>query len=131
MSVNSKSDGTVVGFGESDGRELARLQGRVAALEAEIAQLRAGMASRQQIGLITGVLTERFGLTPEQTWQVIVRLSKQTNIKVRDIARVLETGYFGQLADEDLRLAAVLNEHLPRRGRLPDGDASRAADRSH
>ena len=76
------------------------------------------MTSRQHIGLITGLLAERFRLNPDEAWSVMVRLSSRTNLKVREVTRVLRAGYFGQLAQEDLALAARLNEHLPPRGRI-------------
>jgi hypothetical protein len=94
-------------------QEAVRLLARIAELEAEIAQLKDGMASRQQIGLITGVLAERLDLTPKRAWSVVVRLSTQTNLKAREVARVLYAGYFGQLSHDDLPLAARLNEQLP------------------
>ena len=37
---------------------------RVAQLEAEIAQLKDALARRQQIGIATGLLAQRFGITP-------------------------------------------------------------------
>lgn len=118
MSVDSKVAESVVSHHDGCGRELEPMRQRVAELEAEVEQLRAALRSRQQIGLITGVLVEQFGLTPEQAWLVLRRLSSLTNLKVRDVARLLIAGYFGQLADEDLELAARLNEQLPSRSRL-------------
>jgi hypothetical protein len=38
---------------------------------------------------------------------------------VREVARVLHAGYFGRLSQEDLALAAELNQHLPPAGRIP------------
>lgn len=91
---------------------------RVHELEAEVAQLKEGLASREEIGRITGVLAVRLEVTPDVAWSFIVRLSTQMNIKAREIARVLGDGYFGQVADEDRPLAARLNEHLPASTRI-------------
>ena len=47
---------------------------RVAELEAEIAQLKDALARRQQIGVATGLLAQRFGISPDRAWSLIVRL---------------------------------------------------------
>jgi hypothetical protein len=99
-------------------RDLGGLLQRIVELEAEVAHLEEAVTSRQQIGFITGVLAERFGLSPDEAWSVVVRVSSHTNVKVHEIVRVLHAGYFGQVAREDLDLAARLNEHLPPRGRI-------------
>ena len=49
---------------------------RVAQLEAEIAQLKDALARRQQIGVATGLLAQRFAISPEQAWSLLVRLSQ-------------------------------------------------------
>ena len=104
--------------GGYDAQEANRLLDRVRELEAEVAQLKGGLASREEIGRITGVLAVRLSVTPDVAWSFLVRLSKQMNIKVREIARLLGDGYFRQIADEDLPLAARLNEHLPASARM-------------
>ena len=60
------------------GAVLEMLEGssRVAQLEAEIAQLKDALARRQQIGIATGLLAQRFGITPERAWSLLVRLSQ-------------------------------------------------------
>jgi hypothetical protein len=80
---------------------------------------------------MTGVPTERFGFDAEQGWLLMVRLSTRTNLKAREIARLLEAEDFSQLANEDLTLAARLNEHLPSRSRLPSSTTSRWPDHPH
>jgi ANTAR domain/GAF domain len=55
--------------------------------------LRAGMASRQVIGEAMGVLIERHRLTSEQAFERLVRASQHSNIKLREVARIVrETG---------------------------------------
>jgi hypothetical protein len=50
---------------------------RVAQLEAEIAQLKDACARRQQIGVATGLLAQRFAHHPERAWSLLMRLSQK------------------------------------------------------
>jgi ANTAR domain len=104
--------------GDRGDRDLGDLLQKIVELESQVAHLEEAVTSRQQIGFITGVLAERFGLNPDEAWAVMVRVSSHMNVKVHEIARVLHAGYFGEVAQEDLDLAARLNEHLPPRGRI-------------
>ena len=63
-----------------------RLLDRVHELEAEIAQLKQALTSRQELGLVTGILAVRLGVTPDVVWSFIVRLSKESNTKAPEIA---------------------------------------------
>lgn len=87
---------------------------RIASLEAELAQLREALASRQRIGVATGLVAERCRLNPEQAWGLLVHLSQQTNVKVRDIASLVVDG---PATEEARALAARLNALMPRGGR--------------
>jgi AmiR/NasT family two-component response regulator len=49
---------------------------RAAQLEAEIAQLKDALARRQQIGVATGLLAQRFADHHERAWSLLVRLSQ-------------------------------------------------------
>jgi GAF domain-containing protein len=49
-------------------------------------QMRRAMHSRERIGQATGVLIERFRLTPDQAFQLLVRASQHSNRKLVDIA---------------------------------------------
>ena len=53
------------------------------------ANLRAGMGNRDLIGQAKGILMERQGLTAEQAFGVLARLSQEMNRKLIDIAREL------------------------------------------
>lgn len=91
---------------------------RVAELEATIAQLREAMVSRQQLGVVTGILAAKLGVTPNEAWDVLVRLSQDTNVKVREVGRVIQDAYLGRLAPEDEELAALLDAKSPNGSRL-------------
>jgi GAF domain-containing protein len=55
--------------------------------------LRAALDSRAVIDQAKGILMERFKLSADQAFQVLARVSMETNTKVRDIAlRFVETG---------------------------------------
>jgi GAF domain-containing protein len=49
-------------------------------------QLRAGIDSRDIIGQAKGILMERFKLTADQAFQVLIKASTETNIKLREVA---------------------------------------------
>ena len=49
----------------------------MAQLEAEIAQLKDALARRQQIGLATGLVAQRFAHHPERAWSLLVRLAQK------------------------------------------------------
>ena len=50
------------------------------------AQMRLAIDSRDIIGQAKGILMERFKINAEQAFQVLVKASTQTNVKVRDVA---------------------------------------------
>jgi hypothetical protein len=86
---------------------------RVAELEAEIAQLRDALARRQQIGVATGLLAQRFGITPDRAWSLIVRLSQNGHVKVREIAQVVVDAHCGRLEPAEAEILSSLEKHLP------------------
>jgi transcriptional regulator with GAF, ATPase, and Fis domain len=56
-------------------------------------QLHSALDSRRMIGEATGILRERFGLTTDQAFRVLRRVSSQQNIKLHRVAQELvETG---------------------------------------
>lgn len=84
------------------------------ALQAEVARLKQAVLTRQRLGLVTGLLAERYKLDPDAAWDFLVRLSQHTNVKVREVARVIFDDFRGCLADEDWSLAARLNAVRPK-----------------
>lgn len=52
----------------------------------EISDLRQAVATRQRIGTAVGVVMERYRLSEERAFAFLVRLSQDTNIKLRDLA---------------------------------------------
>jgi hypothetical protein len=86
---------------------------RVAALEAEIAQLRDALTRRQQIGVAVGLLAQRFAISPERAWSLLVRLSQNGHVKVREIAEAVIAAHCGQLDPSKVELLSSLEKHLP------------------
>jgi hypothetical protein len=86
---------------------------RVAELEAEIAQLRDALARRQQIGVAIGLLAQRFGISPERAWSLMVRLSQNGHVKVREIARAVIDAHCGRLDPIEVEILSSIEKHLP------------------
>jgi GAF domain-containing protein len=57
------------------------------------AHLRSGMVTRTVIGQAEGILMERLKITADQAFGVLSRVSQQSNVRLRDVARgLVETG---------------------------------------
>ncbi len=58
-------------------------------------QLRIAIDSRDVIGQAKGILMERFKLTADQAFQVLIKASSEANLKLRDVAEIFSgTGDF-------------------------------------
>jgi len=97
---------------------------RVARLEAEIAQLKDALVRRQQIGVATGLLAQRFGVTPDRAWSLLVRLSQNCHVKVRDIAQALINAHCGRPNPAEVEIICEMESHLPDDVRLIDTPAA-------
>jgi hypothetical protein len=83
-----------------------------------VAQLKAALHARQQLGFVTGLVAERIGLAPEEAWALLVHISQHLNVKVREVGRVITAGHCGQLTPEDAALVERLNAYSPDGTRL-------------
>jgi ANTAR domain-containing protein len=86
---------------------------RVAELEAEVAQLKEALARRQQIGVATGLIAQRFGMNPDRAWSLLVRLSQNAHVKVRDIAQTLINVHCGSVGPGEAEIISAIELHLP------------------
>ena len=59
---------------------------RIAALQQEVGQLRRALASHAVVDQAIGVLRAVYGLSSEQAWDVLERVSQHANIKLRGVA---------------------------------------------
>lgn len=57
----------------------------------DYASISGALVTRQQIGQLTGILAERYQLTTDEAFALIVRMSQDHNIKIRDLAARLVT----------------------------------------
>src|SRR4029450_806997 len=89
------------------------LDARVAELEVEIAQLRDALTRRQQIGVATGLLAQRFAISPERAWSLLVRLSQNGHVKVRVIAQAVMEAHCGRLDPAMVEILGAIEKHLP------------------
>lgn len=69
----------------------ATLASNAVAANSEIDQLRTALHSRHTIGVAQGMLMNRYGLTEDNAFRFLCRLSQDTNTKLRDIAARLIT----------------------------------------
>jgi hypothetical protein len=102
---------------------------RVAELEIEVAHLKEALERRQQIGVATGLLAQRFTISPDRAWSLLVRLSQNGHVKVRDIAQALINAHCGMVGPAEVKIIRAIELHLPDGVRLlPDnGDGHHPA----
>lgn len=86
---------------------------RVAELESEIAQLKDALARRQQIGVATGLLAQRFAISPDRAWSLMVRLSQNGHVKVREIAQAVIDAHCGRLDPTEVEILSLIEKLLP------------------
>ena len=95
------------------------------ALRDEVAQLHEAVKSQRDIGMAIGLFSARFGCSTDQAWRSMLRVSQDSNTKVRDVARVLVATHDGTAGPEDRQVLARLAGHLPAAG-WPVGAGSEA-----
>ena len=86
------------------------------ALRDEVAQLHEAVKSQRDIGMAVGLLSARFGCSTEQAWRTMLRVSQDSNTKVRTVARVLVTTHDGTAGPEDRETLERFVAHLPASG---------------
>ena len=55
----------------------------------QVSALNRALASRDEIGQAKGILMERFSMSPEQAFDLLVRSSQDTNVKLVSVARFM------------------------------------------
>ena len=83
------------------------------ALRDEITQLREAVTSQRDIGMAIGLLSARYGCSTEQAWRTMLRISQDSNTKVRHVARVLVAIHDGTADAAAQALLASFVAHLP------------------
>ncbi|WP_225829147.1 ANTAR domain-containing protein [Streptomyces naphthomycinicus] len=87
---------------------------RVAALEAEVVQLKEAMTSHAVVDQAIGMMVAFGRVTPDQGWQVLREVSQHTNIKLRHVAELILI--WGRRGDIPPGIRAELEEALDRYG---------------
>jgi hypothetical protein len=86
---------------------------RLIELQRTADNLSAAVATQRLIGVAIGVLAQSRRCSSDDAWACLARLSQDSNVKVREIARVLVDALDGVTRDEDAQLVARLRRHLP------------------
>ncbi len=92
-------------------------------LRDEVAQLHEAVKSQRDIGMAIGLLSARFGCSTDQAWRTMLRLSQDSNTKIRVVARVLVTTHDGTADEDDRETLTRFVRHLPASG-WPEGPGS-------
>ncbi|MFJ7149293.1 ANTAR domain-containing protein [Streptomyces sp. NPDC100445] len=95
---------------------------RVAALQAEVDQLKEAMVSHAVVDQAIGMVVALGRITPDQGWQVLKDVSQHTNIKLRNIAEMILV--WGRRGDLPPYVRAELEDALDRYGpiRVPGSE---------
>ena len=72
-------------------------------LQAEVIQLRRAMRTRPDVDLARGILMATFGLSADAAWEVLVRVSQNTNTKLHRLATDLVATVQGEPLPESVR----------------------------
>jgi hypothetical protein len=86
------------------------------ALRDEVAHLHEAMGSQRDIGMAIGLMSARFACSTEQAWRTMLRISQDSNTKVRDVARVLVATHDGSADADDVALLESFAGQLPPSG---------------
>jgi hypothetical protein len=86
------------------------------ALRDEIAQLHEAVRSQRDIGVAIGLMSARFGCSTDQAWRTMLRVSQDSNTKIRTVARVLVATHDGTADAGDRELLTGFVRHLPASG---------------
>jgi hypothetical protein len=86
------------------------------ALRDEVAHLHEAVKSQRDIGMAIGLMSARFGCSTDQAWRTMLRVSQDSNTKVRTVARVLVATHDGTADADDRKALAAFAAHLPASG---------------
>jgi hypothetical protein len=81
-------------------------------LEREIAHLRQALDNRTLTSQATGILASQLSIETGTAWDMLSRLSNDTNIKLRDVARVVVERHDGVRRREDDDIARKISGAL-------------------
>ena len=82
----------------------------------EVAHLHEAVRSQRDIGMAIGLMSARFGCNTEQAWRTMLRVSQDSNTKVRTVARVLVATHDGTADADERDTLERFVDHLPASG---------------
>ena len=85
-------------------------------LRDEIAHLQEAVRSQRAIGMAIGMMSATYDCSTEQAWRTLLRVSQDSNTKVRTVARVLVATHDGTATPDDLITLHSFQDHLPASG---------------
>jgi hypothetical protein len=86
------------------------------ALRDEVAHLQEAVRSQRDIGMAIGLISATYGCSTEQAWRTLLRVSQDSNTKIRTLARVLVATHDGNDDVEHRTLLDTFVGHLPSSG---------------
>lgn len=86
------------------------------ALRDEVAHLHEAMKSQRDIGMAIGLLSATYGCSTEQAWRTMLRVSQDSNTKVRTVAHVLVAVHDGTSDPADQEVLTRFEAQLPASG---------------
>lgn len=85
-------------------------------LRDEIAHLQDALHSQRAIGVAVGLLSATYRCSTEQAWRLMLRVSQDSNTKVRSVARTLVAVHDGTADEDDHAVLRAVEPHLPPSG---------------
>ena len=85
-------------------------------LRTEIEQLQEAVRSQRAIGMAIGLMSARYGCSTEEAWRTMLRVSQDSNTKVRTVARILVSVHDGTAGAEDRAVLRTFEDQLPASG---------------
>ncbi len=82
------------------------------ALLLKIRNLELALESQRMIGIAIGLLAQRAGMSSDDAWWQLVQTSQDTNLKVREIARILVDARNGRAQPADAATLARVAARL-------------------
>ena len=83
------------------------------ALRDEVAHLHEAMKSQRDIGMAIGLLSAKYGISTERAWRTMLRVSQDSNTKVRTVAHVLVVVHDGTADPRDTEILRSFEAQLP------------------
>jgi hypothetical protein len=85
-------------------------------LRDEVSQLHEAVRSQRDIGMAIGLVSARYHCSTEQAWRTLLRVSQDSNTKVRTVAAVLVAAHDGTADADDVEALGRFLDHLPPSG---------------